>query len=197
MFIKATFSLLILFYSVYATSNNIGTAAWQLDNSQSTLSFISIKKTDIAEVHHFTELSGDISTQGAITFSIDLNSVRTNIDIRDERMKTILFQTNIFPHATFSAQLPAHALEQLAVGETKVLSLSGELALHGDKAQIETDVVVVQISPSRLLVTSKEPIIVNAKDFSLVSGIDQLQALAGLPSISNAVPVSFVLMFDK
>lgn len=61
-------------------------AAWQLDNEKSTLSFISIKKNDIAEVHQFNSLSGEVD-QSEIKFVIDLASVDTKIALRDQRMR--------------------------------------------------------------------------------------------------------------
>ncbi len=39
--------------------------------------------------------------------------------------------------------------------------------------------------------------IVHQQDFSLTEGINKLQELAGLPSITRAVPVNFVLSLDK
>ena len=37
--------------------------------------------------------------------------------------------------------------------------------------------------------------IINADAVSLADGVEQLREIAGLPSISKAVPVSFVLQF--
>ena len=44
---------------------------------------------------------------------------------------------------------------------------------------------------------TSEPIIVNAADFELGAGIAKLQELAGLDSISTAVPVSARLVFRQ
>ncbi|MED5420009.1 MAG: YceI family protein, partial [Pseudomonadota bacterium] len=41
------------------------------------------------------------------------------------------------------------------------------------------------------------PVIVNAWEFALGEGVEALRAIAGLDSISLAVPVSFVLAFDE
>jgi hypothetical protein len=40
-----------------------------------------------------------------------------------------------------------------------------------------------------------KPIIVNAGSLNLVEGVEALRESAGLPSISKAVPVTFVLQF--
>jgi hypothetical protein len=49
------------------------------------------------------------------------------------------------------------------------------------------------VSDSELLVVSAQPVILNVTDYQLGKGVEQLKELAGLPSISYAVPVSFYL----
>lgn len=42
---------------------------------------------------------------------------------------------------------------------------------------------------------NQESLIINAQDFDLISGINKLQTLANLPSITFSVPVNFILTF--
>jgi len=49
----------------------------------------------------------------------------------------------------------------------------------------------------KLLAASTTPIIINAADFKMEEGVAKLQALAKLPSVATAVPVSFILSFTK
>ena len=58
------------------------------------------------------------------------------------------------------------------------------------------EVVVARMSDGDLLVMSEKPVVVNAPLFNLADGVEALREIAGLPSISAAVPVSFVLSFD-
>ncbi|WP_308873603.1 hypothetical protein [Thiothrix subterranea] len=46
-------------------------------------------------------------------------------------------------------------------------------------------------------VTTVAPIVLNAADFDLAAGVTALREIAELPSISNAVPVTFFLNFVK
>lgn len=172
-------------------------AQWQLNNDESVLNFISVKKNTVAEVHHFKNLSGEIKPTGDVSFAIDLASVETNIAIRNERMQEHLFNTNKFSQAIFSGKVDTNLLKQLAVGESKTISLSGSLDLHGLSQSVTTKVNVVKLKSNAVLVTSLSPIIINAGDFNLIEGINKLQSLAGLPSIDLAVPVSFNLVFTK
>jgi len=171
-------------------------SAWQLDNQHSSLSFISIKKADAAEAHHFNQLSGSLDDSGKINFAIDLLSVDTNIAVRNERMKEFLFNTELFPRASFTAQLDMNKFNQIAVGATGLLKLSGEIDLHGQKQKVIVDVLVAKLSNKSFVVSSMKPLLLNAQRFGLAAGVKKLQELAKLPSISNAVPVSFVLTFN-
>ena len=172
-------------------------SAWQLDNQASALSFVTIKKGDVGEAHKFTRLEGSISDEGKVNFEIDLLSVHTNIEKRDERMREFLFNTDMFPKATFSAQLDMTLLNKIAAGKSILMSFSGDISLHGEKQVVNVQVLVAKLSDKQFIVSSLQPIILNANSFALVAGVKKLQELAKLPSISNAVPVSFVLTFKR
>ncbi|MEW6999002.1 YceI family protein [Colwelliaceae bacterium BS250] len=172
-------------------------ASWQLDNNDSMISFISTKKTNISEVHHFKELKGSIRADGEATVTIDLASVNTGIAIRDERMQSLLFQTELFASAEFSATLSNKFLDELVVGESTELMLMGRLSLHGQAQSLQVPTYVTKLSDKKLLVVSIKPVILNVADFALVEGVLKLQEIAKLPSISTAVPVNFVLTFTR
>lgn len=170
-------------------------ASWSLDPAASRLSFVSVKAADVAEVHHFASLSGSVAADGNATITIPLDAVETNIDIRNERMRDILFEVARHPTATFTAQLDLTPLQKLAVGEQLRMPLSGELDLHGMKAPIQTQVTVTRAAADRVLVATLDPIVVNAGSFNLLPGLAELQKLANLPSITPDVPVTFQLTF--
>lgn len=172
-------------------------SAWQLTNDTSSLSFISIKKGDIAEAHHFKELSGQLNDNGKVNFVIDLLSVDTNVAIRDQRMKQFLFHTKVYPKASFTSQLNMKNFNAIAVGTSGVMKLQGDIDLHGEKHKVEVSVLVSKLSENNLVVSSMKPVLLNAKSFKLDAGVTKLKELAVLPDVSNAVPVSFVLSFSR
>ena len=86
--LKAIVPLSLLLVSAVSAA-----ADWQIDNAQSQLSFISIKKGDVAEVHRFGEIAGGLQQDGQFELSIALESVNTGIQIRDSRMRSFLFKT--------------------------------------------------------------------------------------------------------
>lgn len=171
-------------------------ADWILDNDQSSISFTSIKANSAAEVHGFRQLTGSISKAGAAKISIDLRSVDTNIEIRDERMRELLFETEQYPTAIIGASINAEHLAALKPGKSDSMNLDIDLAIHGTSSKIAVPVTVVRLTKKRLLVSSEKPVIVNADQLGLADGVEKLREIAGLPSISPAVPVTFVLWFD-
>ena len=173
------------------------TGPWQLDNEQSRLSFVSTKAVDVSEVHRFSELSGSVSVAGEARVAVELASVDTLIPIRDERMREMLFNTKAFPTASLSAKVDAAKVLELDAGETLVTTLQGQLSLHGQSNPVTAELVVARLASGTLLVSSRKPLIVQAGDFDLLEGVEKLREVAGLSSISSAIPVSFVLTFEQ
>jgi polyisoprenoid-binding protein YceI len=170
---------------------------WTLDAEASQLNFVSIKSGDIAEVHHFSGLSGSVSEDGTAELVIDLATVETGILIRNERMREHLFQTDTYPQATLTAEIDLAALYDLAPGDQTELTLDGVLDLHGVQLPISADVLVSDLNGSRVIVSTQGPVMIHAEDFNLQAGLDTLQDLAGLPSITPAVPVTATLVFQR
>lgn len=171
-------------------------AEWVLNSDRSALSFVSTKAINVAEVHKISDLSGGISADGKADITIGLTSVDTGIEIRDERLRDMLFETERFGLANVSAAVDAAKLDQLGPGESAQMVIEANLSMHGISRPLQMELMVVRSGDSRLVVTSARPVVINAPDFELARGVEALREIAGLPSISLAVPVSFVLTFD-
>ena len=65
--------------------------SWTLDGEASKVAFGSVKKDTIGEVHHFKSVSGSVDDAGKVTVEIDVASVETWIDIRNERFQKFVF----------------------------------------------------------------------------------------------------------
>jgi len=170
-------------------------AQWELDNSRSSLDFLSIKNDAIAESHHFTEMVGFIGSDGKVQVGIDLDSVETLIPIRNERMREMLFRTVEFPAANITSDVDPGMLAIVTDGGLVTTDIEVVLSLHGQQATLSVPVLVSGGEGSILRVISARPVIVNAGEFALVAGVEALREVAGLSSISTAVPVTFNLVF--
>ncbi len=178
-------------------STSVLAADWQVKQAHSKVSFISIKKADIAEVHDFKTVSGSLTPAGAFNLSIDLVSVDTGVEIRDERMQSMLFEVAKYPKLQLNSVINPQLLADLSVGSTLVTQIDGTIELHGKTKKQSFDVLVAKLSDKKMVVTSMSPVIVQAEDFGLTDGVNKLREIAGLSSISLAVPVSFVLTLSQ
>lgn len=165
-------------------------AHWELDEKQSSLSFVSVKNSVIAETHQFGQFDLSVDDEGQVSGKIDLASVDTAIPIRDQRMKEILFETGTYPTAELSAKLDLKVLASLKSGETMPLSLPITLQLHGKSQTLNAQLVIAKLSKNTISVATRSPIMVDAGQFDLVTGLSKLQEIAGLQQIGTVVPVT-------
>lgn len=186
-----------LLASVLAMSSLPAQAAWQSIEHSSSLSFISIKKNAIAETHQFKSFAAKVSDDGEVTVTIDLISVATGIDIRDERMQEMLFETDKYSQAVLTATLPKGLFQSLTEGEMSQFDLDGKLELHGQSRMVTIYCAVFMEAKDKIVVTSTRPTVIQAAEFSLLDGINQLRDVAGLDAIASAVPVSFVVTLEE
>ena len=170
-------------------------AQWQLDNDASTLSFVTIKADHVGEVHTFDLLTGMIDDEGNAEIAIELISINTLIPIRDERMQNMLFETSLFPEANLTAQLDIDQFAELEIGRSATATISFDLSMRDQSNRYQAEVKVTRLADDGIQATTLKPVIVVANSFDLVSGVEALREVAGLPSISNAVPVSFTVVF--
>ena len=189
-----------VFRTIAALMLTMGIAAaaqadWQLDNDQSHLSFVTIKATHIAEVHRFTQLRGSLNAAGQADIEIALASLETKIPIRNERMQQMLFDTDLFPSASITATFDAEMLAGLTAGDSRMLDISAQLRIKDSSIPVSVPVLAARLNAETLVVTSARPVLVSADSVGLTEGVEKLREVAGLPSISRAVPVSFVLTF--
>ena len=178
------------------TETNIPvTGPWSLDADESRISFVTIKKQDLAEPGTFTGISGRVSANGEAQVTIALDTVETWNETRDPRMREFLFETGKYPFTNITAAInlpPLLSLENR--GRTEVtIPLSVEM--HGVNVTYDAQLIVTHLGEGTALVETATPILVHAEDFALVDGVARLRELALLPSIIPVVPVSFSLVF--
>jgi polyisoprenoid-binding protein YceI len=169
--------------------------AGPLDADASQLHFVSIKQDHLAETHRFRRLDGHLYPSGRAEVTIDLASVATGIRVRDRRMRDKLFAVEHHPRAHLTTQVDLEALKGLAPGESARREIRSELRLHGRTQPVRAKVTVARRADGGFRVSSRAPVVLNARDFGLAPGVAILRRLAGLDRISYAVPVTFTLAF--
>lgn len=196
LFVTASLSLGACGGDKSVPAENIG-AEWNLQSKSSNIHYVTIKQGDIAENNSFSIFTGTVAPSGKVEINIALNSINTQIDTRDMRMKKIVFKTSDYPLATIRANIPMTELDIMEIGERKTLQTEIKVSLVGMSELFDANFLVTRIGANRVLVESKEPIMVQTSDFGFVESVAELQRLAKLDSITPVVPVSFSLVFER
>ena len=170
--------MMLLLISFPAWSN------WEVA-SGSVVQFISIKNNAVGELSQFESVVGSVTDEGQVDIRVALNTVETNVGIRNERMMELLFEVGLFPEATITAQLAPSAV---SATQSHTVETTFVIDLHG---QIVKRTATLQVSPNDqgLSVVSVEPILLTASEFGLEPGVAALQRVAGLDAISRVIPV--------
>jgi polyisoprenoid-binding protein YceI len=174
---------------------------WAIDSSQSTLNFVTTKAgqqgvAGISETQVFKRYSGGVDQAGKISLNIDLASVDTGVEIRDERMRTMLWNVKATPQATFTAQLPLDVLTAVGGASSQTIELNGQLQMAGQSKPVVASVRVSKLASNQILVVTRQPILINANDYGLRPGVEALREVMGLNFLAGSAPVSFNLLLN-
>lgn len=173
-------------------------ADWTLDGAKSKFHYVTSKAAAISEVNSFGGLSGAIAADGTATLKIDLATVNTAIEIRDQRMRDIAFRVAEFPSADVSVKVDAAMLDSMAPGTlSEPQTYAASVSLHGVMKELSAELQVVKLDADTVLVQLARPLLVAAGDFGLAEGVEELRTIANLPSINPQVVVDFSLVYDK
>ena len=175
--------------AVPALLSPLAFADWQV-GPDSRVQFVSIKNNTIGEVSHFKTLSGSVTDTGDVEVRVVLDSVETNVGIRNERMKAMLFEVGLYPEAVITTQLDAGSMAALSGGGLTNVAL--QIDLHGQTVTKNVQLSVA-VSDQGVNAMTTQPILLSAADFGLEGGVAALQEVAGLNAISRVIPVTVAL----
>lgn len=172
-------------------------AEWSVVSEASSLGFISVKNGDIPESHSFGELTGTVSEDGAAEIKIGLASVETGIDIRNERMRDMLFNVADNPFMTVRADIGLDRFTELQAGDRIQIETIVTLDTGSTERSYAAPLNVTRLGADRVAVSSAKPIAVDVSRLGYTDGIEALRNVAGLDAISLIVPVSFDLVLER
>ena len=167
---------------------------WTLAPEGSHLAYGTIKKDTVGEVNSFTNLSGHVSPDGKAEIEIDLSSVETNIDIRNERMIEHVFRK--VGTAKLTAEFDMEEVADLGVGETTTVDAEAILSLAGTDVEFDAEMFVARLSETSVMVSTNDMVFISTEDAGVNAGVDKLMELAQLPGITRTVPITARLIFN-
>ncbi len=179
-----------------SAQTNLFDPGWTMQPGQSVLNFQSVKNQVIVETGSFASLRGNITAAGDVTIEIPLESVDTNVDLRNVRMRFMFFESFKFPTATVTAKLDPAALTDLPKVRRKLIDIPFVLDLHGVRRQLETQAIVTLLSEHSVAISTSVPISVAVDEFGLSDGLEKLMDASGFQILPSAF-VSFDFVFSR
>lgn len=185
-------TVVILFYLVAADHV---LADWEMVKQVSTVSFGTVKNETVSELHKFTEFKGLVRNSGLVRIEIDLLSVDTGIEIRDERMRSILFGDAT--RAVYKANMEMRRVTDVPIGESIEIDLDGLLELNDYSKALPLKVRVTHLTSGSYQVETVAANTIDLSSFGFTPGIEQLRSIAGLNAISMLITLEFNLVFKS
>lgn len=169
---------------------------WALQPEASSLQFQSVKNNSKVESSTFATYTGAIAEDGTATVTIALDSVDTKIDLRNVRMRFLLFETFQFPEAVVTARIDPAVIADLAQVRRKTVPLAFTLSLHGVTQELVADVAVTLITGDLVSVASSGPVPIATALFDLDDGVAKLEEAAKVDIVPSA-SVTFDFVFAR
>ncbi len=176
--------------------------AYQVDNALSSIQFVTTKAGQpgvggISEVQSFKRFSGGLGADGRVSFDIDLASVDTGVGIRDDRLRTMLFNVQLMPQARFEARLDPALTRALSQGAPSDIDLKGTLTLAGQSKPVDAKLRLTRLAGGALQVSTRAPIVIDANQYGMKAGVEAMREVMGLNFLASAAPVSFTLVLNE
>jgi len=172
-------------------------ADWRVDAESSRVSFIVSKDAQQTDVGRFFGLLGDVDPAGHVRLQIEIDSLRTGSLLQDQRLRKELFASRRFPYAEVHARLELQPISKLAPGAQMELSVPATLTLLGKEKVLNTELLITRLDDHRFQVVTLSPVVLDVTDFGLGPVVDSLRRSVGLQSVSQAVPVTAVLILTE
>jgi outer membrane protein OmpA-like peptidoglycan-associated protein len=178
------------------SQESIFAPGWTMNAESSALRFQSVKNETKVESSTFGTYTGTIDENGLATIRVLLDSVDTKVDLRNVRMRFLLFETFQYPEAVITMQIDPAQLADLQDVRRKVMNASYTIELHGVTSEREAEIAVMLLDDDTVAVTSSTPISLPTTDFGLDGGVAKLEEAAKVEIIPSAT-VTFDFTFNR
>jgi hypothetical protein len=167
---------------------------WALVSDSSEFTIGTTKNETITEVHKLQQLEGFVRNNGNARVSLNLLSIDTGIEIRDERMQAMLFTTAT--QAVYSATVDMDEFRKLEAGDSKDFQLQGSLEMNDRSTAIPVATKITRLHSGNYQIKTVSANKIDVGKFGFSGGIEQLRAVANLMNISPVVTFEFELEFE-
>ena len=186
--------------AIFVASSLFSSAAladWTLDAGNSNISYGTVKNDMIGESNTFKTISGYLNNNGQINIDIDLASIDTLIEIRDGRMRDIVFKVSENTTAKLRGDINLKDHDNQEIGTSRVIETTFSLEFVGQKIDHDVKLLVTRLAENKVMVTPHGVMFIDADDYDLLDAIEILRNLAGLDTIASVISMGFYLTFVK
>ena len=172
---------------------------WVLSASLSHVYMQTEKLEATIERHQFKSVEGSVTRDGDATIKLDLASLETGIDLRNVRMRFLLFEVFKYPFGVITAKLDKSRLQYLTdpKAPVKAYPITLSVNMHGIVNEIQTEVWIARTSDNTVSVSTVNPIVVSAESFGLTKNVAKLvDAVNGIRIVPSA-SITFDLVFGS
>ena len=173
---------------------------WDLDPAASFIRFRSVKNENgqqIIETHSFATFSSTIEADGTAQIVVKLDSVDTNNDLRNVRMRFLFFETFKYPDAVVRMQLTPEMADGLAQVGQKTVAIPFDFSLQEVTNRMTANVSVTAETNDRLVVTSAAPVIFRTDEFGMTDNLTKIAETAGGFDIVPQMNITFQFAYNK
>ncbi|GEK47326.1 hypothetical protein HPA02_16090 [Bisbaumannia pacifica] len=195
--IKAALPSLLL--SLLALSTLPAQAAWQLDGERSRVEATVIAITPEGpspHTHQIRDLHGDIDAEGRLRLPLRL----AQADVLDRLgpLPPWLSGFTDRPLATLTTQLAPQRLDSLAVGDSRVETLTMRVEANGRHHQTPVPLRFSRLDGATIRVTAAERLVLDGQELMANPTLRGVLLMLGYEQIGDEVPVSLdALLIDR
>lgn len=186
-----------VFLAACSQTTPVTGSEWTLNGAASDVTFLSVKDLDVAEISRFETLSGRVTIEGSAQIVIEAVSVESYVDIRNERLSEMFFGTAQFPQIVLTTQLDPEMFDDLDIGDNLETELQLSVSLAGEFRTAYADVRAIRNGEDSLIVITREPMLIDVREYGLEDELEALRDIVGLSSITPVIPVSAYLVFER
>lgn len=147
----------------------------------------------------FDTPKGTFKADGSGSFEIDLGSWDSELELRNERVRSTFFHAAEHPTATFTvssltpdqADMPLDS--SIATSASRTGVLKGELSVYSGKTEVEIPVRLAHPDVETFVLSTTAPFQVSIEALGLNENLQALMVECAHESIGDAVDVSFVI----
>lgn len=178
----------------------VGSGDLPLDLAQSKLHLVIVKDHVTPVPATLSMRDGAVSLDGSppkARLSVDLDTFDSEIAIRNERVRNILFETSAigWESAELAFDLPAELVTKLrAEKKLSAAKLEGSLKVHGTTSKLPVTIDAIY-DATKLTVKSTSPVEVKVSDLGLTDNLHRLNAICMHDGIDDVVKVDVSLVF--